>query len=123
MEYNKIMYNDLRKLSELRVLRSGIKPNHIGFDYLADCVAFKALFGSAKLKEIYEKVGSERGVKATTVADGIYYAIRHTKGFRENLERKSEIEVDDSDVFAGFVISLFAYEVKHEYLDAARDAR
>ena len=123
MNYNKILYHDLRKISEVRVIRSGIKPNHVGFDYLADCVALKALSGDAKLKEIYEEVGRVHGVKQTTVADGIYYAIRHAIGFHENIERKSEIEVDDSDLYAGFVISLFAQEVKSEYFQAAQTIR
>ena len=123
MNYNMIMFYDLRKISEMRVIRSGIKPDHVGFEYLADCVALKALLPDSKLKDVYGSVGRMRSVTPTTVADGIYYAIRHASSFHENMERKSEIEVDDCDLYAGFVIALFAQEVKTEYFDAARNAR
>ena len=120
MEYDKITLHYLRDLSELRVICIGIKPNHAGFDYLADCVALKVANGDAKLKSVYAEVGRNRNVKAATVADGIYYALRHTSGLRENLERKYEVEIDDSDLFAGFVISLLAKEIRQAYFGASQ---
>ena len=111
------MYGGLRAISERRVIRSGIKPNHIGFEYLTDCVTVKALFPDMPLTAIYTRVGELRGVSKTTVSDGIYYAICHSARFRENLEQKEHITLLDCDVYAGFVISRFAIEARREYFE------
>lgn len=122
MEYNKIMFDAMRSISERRVICSGIKPNHVGFEYLADCVAVKAMFPDLTLTDVYARVGELRGVSRTTVADGIYYALHHSARFRENLEKKEHISLLDCDVYAGFVISRFAVETKCEYFDADRSS-
>lgn len=94
-----------RFTAEKLVLRSGVRADLTGFNYLVDAVIFNGTETYIHTCEIYAHIGQLRRAKVKTVMRSISYAIGNAIDLPARLSEMIGITITAADIHNGLVIA------------------